>query len=218
MSSAQNQDTYTKKFNHDASIWLCDGYSAAIRFISIKMPDGTSRLLAGAIFCSPLPHEKDHSFQLETPTLIAGQEQLQNIDKASLLKIVTAATRGELIAYSSSFKLVATSSVVEHSDLPSNDVWFANLNLMVTGDNIPLPTSIDRSRINGQLRVCEPAFDGLEDLCQWLGFNEIAQGQFRPYISITISPPIDLIFEKTRLSNDTFEITVDAHPNLKELE
>lgn len=207
------KDPYAHKFLSDLATWLCDGYAVTVRYISFKLPDDRTRLVAGAIYCNPLPHQRDNSFSCETETILAGQQQLDSLTKANLVKMLKQAIQGEIVAFTKKHQLVGAEGNSCYSDLPTKDVWFSELNLTAFGEHYAPPGVIERARMNTQLRCAEQAFDGFEDLCSRLGFQEATRGESRPYIRLVIYPPIDLMIENTKLSNNRLVVVFRAHTN-----
>ena len=66
-----------------ASAWLCDGYSADVRFIA-GINGGKYQLWDALILLNPLP-TPDGSFAIESDGFLVGQVQWPSLEKAALL-------------------------------------------------------------------------------------------------------------------------------------
>lgn len=196
-------------FLEACSTWLCDGYSADIRYLAEVSGEG-GRLLSGALLFYPLPAVRDDSLELSVSGLVAGQIQHPLRSREDLLGLVSDAIRGILNPAGGPFSLQLSEADPRHSE-PRHDDWFSPLEIDVHGD-APTGTVERRSSIDHALRTAETPFDGLQDLVSRLGLPVPQPGRLST-LEIRVSPPVDLILDQCALLNDRLQLTLHAHPN-----
>lgn len=99
----------------------------------------------------------------------------------------------------------------EHSH---RDTWFTELNLQVTGQRLNPLSGADAADIDTALRNATPPFDGIEDLGNWLRLRDRRVNGHESAINIRVSPPVDMIFDKSSLHDNKFQLAFSAHSQL----
>ncbi|KXS33370.1 MAG: Uncharacterized protein AWT59_0532 [Candidatus Gallionella acididurans] len=202
-----NKDLFLRAAND----WVCDSYSADIRYIGRK--DGEEIcLIAAYIGLAPLPPTENIGFNIEVNGLYAGQIQLIE-NKENLLKILNMAAQGQLEAHDHLLTLKNERQYSYHSDMNFRDRWFYDLHLQVVGNTDVALSQSNLSGIDNALRQCSTPFDGLSDLFGWLGLKDPQFSRESLSINIRILPPVDLILSNCRLDKDKLQILLNAHPD-----
>lgn len=96
----------------------------------------------------------------------------------------------------------------------SNDRWFCDAHLVIRGDAQDPISSVDIAKINSQLRLGNPPFDGLNDLLSNFNLPNTITSHQQSQIEIRISPPIDMRIDESSLSTGKFKLLIHAHPQL----
>jgi hypothetical protein len=198
-------------FLADAEAWVCDGYSADIRYIASRTEEMV-QIWHAAIDLLPLPAKHDFGFQIRPSNLSIGQVQLPLQKKSSLVELLSDASRGVVPVPSDLMTLASRHPLEYHSEMSNRERWFSQLHLKVTGSHLPLPSPTNLAWIDDALRMSRPPFDGLTDVAAWLGLDAPGANANPPSISIRIGPPCDLIVSECALRNDSLRLTLHAHP------
>ncbi len=130
------------------------------------------------------------------------------------MAMLTAATGGRIDAGNLSLELSGTEDLDVYSEMTHRDRWFSPLHLRVSARRAIAPSASLVASVDGALRRAVPPFDGTEDLAKFLNLDAQFFGARAPAISLSVSPPVDLIVDATSLSKDTLTATVRAHQNL----
>ena len=190
-----------------ADAWLCNGYWVDIRYVAERGPAGVS-LWQASILLSPVPPNIDSNFQIATPRLVAGQVQRLVRRRTEVLGLLRDATGGRIDIHDHQLRIrVADYS----SEMSSRDSWYSTLHLSMISDHAVIPLSNDLAEVDNALRMHELPFDGLVDLCGWLGLQAPGAGA-ASQIHLRVLPPCDLIFQTSSLKENTFRFTLHAHP------
>lgn len=197
-------------FLKSAEEWACDGYTASLRFIAGVME--TEALLWDAVvLLSPLPPEADNSFKIKTNKIIVGQVNLELVSEQEFLKIIQDAISGIIVMPKLKLRLDKASNYSYYSKTKNRDLWYYGLHLAISGTKNHSPTVDEIFEIDNDLRKSVPPFDGLDDAYQWLGLINTDRFGSNASIDVFVSPPVDLVYERTSLSNDILQITLHAH-------
>lgn len=204
-------DVFKDIFLDDVSRWVCGQYSVDVRFFSIKENDKYVIQLC-SIGLSPVPLKLDNSFFIEKDSFAIGQWQSNDMNKEDLINFIARCAVGKVNIYEKEMELIPDPSLRYYSDMFSNDRWFYNLHLKVSGHNVNILQQNELRTIENNLRSSTPPFDGLNDALGWLNFGGPSFfGSRSSEINIWINPPVDLIFEKCSLVNDQLELNLKAH-------
>ncbi|MGO9445116.1 MAG: hypothetical protein ACLPXB_10115 [Thiobacillaceae bacterium] len=206
-----SNEHYKDLFLQAADDRLCDYYSLDARYI-VRKEGGQSRLSEGLIVLVPLPVIHDMSFKVDTSLLSAGQQQLSRVSKKKLLQFLHHATQGQVDANGESFCLSSEQPFSYYSEMTHSDRWFSDLHLQVSGVMQAVPSPIDSTVIDNELRNGTPPFDGLVDIKQWLGMSNPQSTQDTGSITIRVGPPVDLVLTACGLKDDQLRLTLHAHP------
>ena len=76
-----------------------------------------------------------------------------------------------------------------------------------------MPSPQSRLEMDNILRAAATPFDGIQDAVIWLGIDAAALNGGLPAITVRVGPPVDLIFERSNLSDDQLSLEFHAHPS-----
>lgn len=203
----------TQSFLSSAHAWVCDRYAIDTRFIARKCTSGWE-LIEASVALWPLPHMADASFTVTTPDIMAGQCQAFPVTKSEALEALRAAAAGSLKVNDLTLALPNLRDLDAYSEMTHRDRWFSPLHLRVSARHAMAPSPASITTLDAALRLGERPFDGTTDLAAWLGLNADFSGSRAPSITLTVAPPIDLIYDETGLSGDLLSATLHAHPDL----
>lgn len=190
--------------------WICDDYAIDIRCIAMPNQNGSS-IISATIGIYPREAEIDNSFSIRTENILATQIQIYPISKAEINRILINAIDGKITIAQETIKLQGDLPFDYYSESTQRDRWFSELHLQIGGEASAIPPSGSLSKIDNDLRLGAPPFDGLSDLTGWLGLESAALNGGRPTITVRVGPPADLIFERSNLSGDQLNLELHAH-------
>lgn len=133
--------------------------------------------------------------------------------KSDIEQILRAAVDGSIEISEMDLHLGESPSFTYYSEMMNSNRWFSELNLRVSGEKMPMPSLQSRLEMDNVLRSAAIPFDGIQDLVTWLGIDAAALNGGQPAITIRVSPPVDLIFERSKLSDDYLFLEFHAHPS-----
>ena len=210
MADEDIKNTFLKAANE----WICDGYSADLRFVAAP-GDVDHNIWAASISLNPLPPKQDLSFYTETENIVIGQRQKNLLKKNELLSTLVSAASGVVELDSKSLQLISDGPYYYHSEMSNRDRWFYQMHLQIDGAVRPRVTLEQLAVIDNQLRTSALPFDGLVDASAWLDLGEVGTESRPTGIQIRINPPVDLIYEHCRLVDDKLTLTLHAHPEFE---
>lgn len=206
-------DDHTKQvFIDSANEWVCDGYSASIRFIA-GAEEQEFFIWEATITLSPLPPKADNSFYVQSKNIFLGQIDLISSTKKDLLQYIDNAALGSIETPMGPINLPAQNKFSHYSEASQRDRWFCELHLGTSGSQRRNTRQSELPEIDNFLRLSTPPFDGLQDAATWLGLSGSFNDNRNSTIDIRISPPVDLIFSESSLKNDKFNVVLHAHPH-----
>jgi hypothetical protein len=206
-----NRQAKRDQFLESAAEWICDSYSLAINYLATS-DHGILKIIDASLFLYPLPLERADNFAIEAGSLLAGQEILPSLTKADILRRLVKAATGDLEVNGLLLKLDITSTLDYYSEIPHLDTWYSDLHLKVIGSQpktVPSSESLDN---DNALRRAAPPFDGMTDLCSWLRLTDTRANGRAPSITLRVGPPVDMIFDGSKLHENNFQLTLSAHP------
>jgi hypothetical protein len=127
-----------------------------------------------------------------------------------MLAYIEEAICGRIKIDSSVLEMKETQSLSYYSESMHRDQWYSNLKLSINGNRSNTPPMPDQSLLDTHLRCADPPFDGMRDLCSWLGFSDNQLSRSGPTIAVQVLPPIDLIFDKCGLSGNRLTLSLLA--------
>lgn len=198
-------------FITSANNWVCDGYSASIRFIA-GFNGQEFEIWEAAINLMPLPPEVDNSFIFKADTILLGQKEIILGKKEEFISLIENAIDGILSTDDGDLFLPKEREFSFYTETIQRELWYYHLHLCATGRRNRHSAYSELAEIDNILRLSNPPFDGLQDAIAWLGLSGLTHQDTNPQINIRISPPVDLIFDQCALSNNKFKITLQAHP------
>lgn len=80
---------------------------------------------------------------------------------------------------------------------------------------MPMRSSIQLAALDNELRASSPPFDGLTDLMAWLDLNAASLNGNPSAITSRVAPPVDLIFDRCKVTSDELTVVLHAHPGLE---
>ncbi|GMG95093.1 hypothetical protein SGO26_01845 [Cupriavidus metallidurans] len=211
-------------FRDGAAGWLCDGYAVKVSYVArtVEQQQGSRAELWGAMVAvSGEPPREGIDFEIQIDDAIFGHTEYRVKSRGDLEEFLQNAALGILRVRDQSFWLADDprnsrlgAAAKRFEILSERDTWFSPLHYRVRADfQAPFPTRSVYA-LDTALRRADPPFDGLADVAQSLGIN-IAGALVEPTISISVSPPADLIMESCKLSNNELTLVIHAHPNLE---
>lgn len=200
-----------QNFFDAAAAWLCDGYSASIRYVG-GVQDGNVLLWGASIWLGPLKIDQDLSFSIQTADVVAGQVQSFPLSKVDALAIVEQAAVGTVQLPKVRLALPQSPNYDYYSEMGRGDRWFSDLHLQVSAARMSPPTAERLLKIDNELRASQPPFDGLADVSAWLGVGIPALTGTSPMLAARVLPPVDLILDQCGLREDEIRLVLHAHP------
>ncbi len=161
------------------------------------------------------PPAVEQDFSIDIETLIAGRFFLPNLSKEEIISILKKATEGKVATGSLVSALAGDKPIEFHAEPHNRDTWLANLHLQVIGS----PRQIDQStylkvvKTDHLLRSNDIPFDGIDDLCGFLGLSDTRSNGRACGITIRVLPPVDFSIDSGRLVANRLTLRFDAHPN-----
>lgn len=197
-------------FKDSTTQWLCDGYSADIRFFATR--ENEEWHIRGAkISLNPLPATTDMTLWQENANFVLGQIQINRAYKKDLVEVVDNALNGKILVSNTELRLPHDSSFHFYSETNQRDRWFYDSHIQISGSTTRSLSQIDLINIDTFLRSSYPPFDGLPDAGYWLGLEFVESDHQASSIEVRINPPVDIIIDRSFLSDNTFNICLLAH-------
>ena len=205
------QDAEIKnRFFQLANFWLCDPYSICIRYLALRKSNSI-QIINASLTVLPEPPPTTNDFELDTHNILAGQITFVSLSKIKAIQLLTAATDGKLNVHGLSLFLEKEFQFNFCSDIPHNDTWFFNPNILISGAKIGVLSSVERSDNDALLRQATPPFDGIADLEGWLQLKDSRSTSQTPAISISVHPPVDIDLAATSLKSNRLRLKLIAH-------
>lgn len=196
-----------------AEEWICDHYTLSLQYFAQK--NGSSvELIHAAITAAPRKPEIIESLHIETSTLIAGQNITHPAQRAEILKTLQRATNGQISTKTTQLQLDSKSGLSHYSENQNRDDWQTILHLNIAGSQAMPISALQATQEDQELRCNATPFDGLNDLCGWLGLRDDRLTGRAASIDLRILPPVDMIFNESSIVDDQLKITLLAHPQL----
>lgn len=196
-----------------AEDWICDQYILSIDYFAQKN-DASVELVNAAITAAPVKPELIENIHIQTTTIIAGQEVLYPAQKNQILEIFKQASVGLISTKNTQLQLDSKSGLSYYSENQNRDDWHTTLHLNIAGHQITPISVLQATQEDHELRCDVIPFDGINDLCGWLGLRDDRPTGRAASIDLRILPPVDIIFEDSSINDDKLRITLHAHPKL----
>lgn len=207
-------DLQKNAFLATAVEWICDDYALDIRYIAIPGVGGPS-LINAAVGLYPMQSKVDNSFRIHTPNIWVGQIQRYPMKKSEIEQILRSATDGFIALPDMELQLSGNLPFDYYSEMTNTNRWFSELHLQISGGTASMPSSQSRLEMDNALRAAATPFDGIQDVMNWLGLDASALNGGRPVITVRVGPPVDLIFDRSKLSDDQLSLEFYAHPSFE---
>lgn len=197
-----------------ADEWLCNNYALDIRYIARPTADPyAAKIICASISMSPVKSSIENSFSLTTKNITAGQKQKYPVGKEELKDILKNAIQGKIELPFLNLEIHALTGFDYYSEQIHKNSWFSDLHLQIDcNSNVGSLFSIS-SKVDNELRLSDPPFDGMFDLASWLGFDRLMNNEIATIV-IRISPPVALVFDSCGLQNDHLILSVEAHEEI----
>lgn len=205
--------SFVKRFLEAADSWICDGYTIDIRYVAQRTKFGLV-IIEAAVYLWPLSRENLPELDLSTPSLVAGRYQIFQASKLSVMEVIRNAVSGVIEVKGMGEAVKFIEGLDFDSEMLESDRWDMPLHLAVYSPETEYPHQLSMAEIDSELRRADPPFDGLSDLLGWLGFGFRKLEKKAPSIVLNVSPPVDLFFDNTSLSDGDLSIVLNAHQNL----
>ena len=197
------------RFLESSKDWVCDGYYVDIRHVSIASENPS--LLCATINLNPLPPPEHDSFSLRLGRFSASRMQIGPVARDDLILCLEQFTKGRLEIEGIKEDLANKTDIEHSSDGELRDRWFHPLHLKVSSRTSYSFRPTELARLDDALRCCETPFDGIDDLCSWMGLPNLAKNDFRPQLEVHINPPVDLIWKGDELREGVLSLNLVAH-------
>jgi hypothetical protein len=206
-------EDFLELFKSASSQWLCDPYSAEIRYIGLKGNE-FNKLLSCVVSFWPIGTSPSSSLRVSANQVIAGRELLTDFSIEKLCVLITNLEQGKLMLGDISLKLEAEHGFNYYSEMSSNDRWFCDAHLLIVGDPQDPLSAVEIAKVNSVLRLNEIPFDGLNDLINNLNILDTITSNKQTQIEIRISPPIDIRTDESSITKGEFNLVLRAHQTL----
>jgi hypothetical protein len=204
-------ENYKIAFMKAAADWVCDLYAITVRYIVIKQ-SGENHLTTATIVLNPLPGDECSTFEIDANGLTVGNYVHNSYSKKKLLGILEQASQGILEIPGKNYLLSNGQSCDFYSEMTIRDRWYSDLHLQVSGTQSAVLLTTNFTDIDNQLRRSDPPFDGLEDVANWLGLTAPVSLNNASAMKIRVSPPVDVIYDASGISDNELTIIIHAHP------
>lgn len=201
-----------EQFFNAAYQWICDGYYVSLRYIILKDNSGRNWLTSLLAIVSPLLNERESEFEIDGRLVKAGQILVRDSAWDDISAILAHGAGGRLELGGEVFSMRLPDLLIE-SDMLQLDRFECNLHLRAFAKEDFGDKLFDFPSIDAELRQGELPFDGLQDLAAWLDVNNpstISVSEAR----LIVHPPIEFIWEDSRLSNNVFTLSLIAHHSI----
>jgi hypothetical protein len=196
-----------------AEEWICDQYTLSLQYFAQK--NGNSvELIHATITAAPRKPEIIENLCIQTATIIAGQEVIHPAQRAEILTTLRRATNGQISTKSAQLQLDSKSGLSHYSENQNRDDWQTILHLNIAGSQAMPISALQATQEDQELRCNATPFDGLNDLCGWLGLRDDRLTGRAASIDLRILPPVDMIFNESSIVDDHLKIALLAHPRL----
>ena len=204
-----------QRFLNAVEAWGCDNYSLDIRYLA-GLDGNPMHLWDAAIALQPLPPGVDNNLNLNAGSFSAGQIQRHPVKAKEIIQVIKHASEGIIDVHGKQLSMPIERGLDFYTELAQRDRWYADLHLQVSGANRPVISGLELATIDSALRQATPPFDGLSDVLSWFGIPDQVSNGTASTIRIRMAPPVDLIFEKSKLSQGKLLLTLLAHPKFDE--
>jgi hypothetical protein len=208
MVRALSENAEATSFIGRCERWLCDDYSLDIRYIATRSAHDLT-LFDAVILVNPVPPTADNRLAISVPLLSAGQELVTSVTKDQLLTVIKKAVAGAITVNGQDLLLPREGAHRLQPAVVDQNTWFMPLTLQVFGS--AGETILERNALDTMLRAGTPPFDGAEDLRAWLGVR-LPDSSSLSTITLLINPPVDMILDRSKLSDGNLHLVFHAHP------
>lgn len=206
-----NRQTTRDQFLKSADEWICDSYSLGVHYLA-TVEQSSINIIDASFFLYPLPPERIDNFAIKAGNLLAGREVFPALKKVDIIDRLSKAVNGILDVHGLQLTLQNSAELDYYSEIPSRDTGFSDLHLMVSGSRLPTVASSESGTTENELRLAIPPFDGMSDLCSWLQLSDARTNGQTQSISLRVGPPVDIVFDETKVHENNLQLTLSAHP------
>lgn len=206
-----NRQTTRDQFLKSADEWICDSYSLGVHYLA-TVEQSRINIIDASFFLYPLPPERIDNFAVKAGNLLAGREVFPALKKVAIIDRLSKAVNGILDVHGLHLTLQNSAELDYYSEIPSRDTGFSDLHLMVSGSRLPTVASSESRTTENELRLAIPPFDGMSDLCSWLQLSDARTNGQTQSISLRVGPPVDIVFDETKVHENNLQLTLSAHP------
>ena len=199
-----------------AAAWISDDSNCEIRCVEYINEDGAviqdASLTLAPHFVSLVT---DNDLQLTVTSLRATQFSTSRVAKEDALTLVKRVCEGTLYLGNRAAALKIPDSGIDiYSESLIRDRWLSPLRFRVSGDRLKYLSELEFIRLDDSLRSNSTPFDGIGELSQWLLLKAAIDGTSPSGITVTVWPPVELIFSECSLKNSQLHLKVKVAANV----
>jgi len=207
-----NREEIKNIFLQSSKEWVCNQYSLGIHFIA-TVSETSNQIISALIFLHPRPPELIDEFTLRVGNVVAGRYLNSTLSSDEIFRFIEEACNGLIALPELTIRLGGDSNFDYYSEIPLKGSGFFELNLLISGDKLTPESNAHNALLDEKLRLADPPFDGLSDLCSWLGLSDARTNAQSSGIKVRIGPPADISFEGTSVQNNYLKATILSHAN-----
>lgn len=200
---------YLDYFKQASSAWTCGSVFAEIRLIGRRDADAKN-ILKASVQVGSSPNVP--TVRLSAGNIVVGRFPVGPLSLEEAAKLLANAAAGIITMDGEQFSF-PEGGISYYSKVPNDDEWSYRLNLTCRSEKKCSQDSLLWSSINAQLRCADTPFDGISDVCTFLGLaNPIASTEHQ--IDIYVHPPAELDGANSWFKDGNLQVAVRAFAEL----
>ncbi|WP_432241184.1 hypothetical protein [Herbaspirillum robiniae] len=211
--SEVNKENQIAYFVDLVATWVCEGYSANIRYIASGLAND-HYLWNATINLVPLSEHRDQDVHISGDGFSAGKVHKNGEAKEAILQLVSQAVSGKFKLSGRSLSVWTSSELDYFSEMYRRNSWYSKGHIQIIGNQRSSITALELLEIDSTLRRGSPPFDGVDDLFGWLGLGGFGLKETPPAINIFVEPPVVLVIPKCNLVDNRLTLTLAAQENV----
>lgn len=204
---ASAQEVLLECISH-AAAWLSDDSHCEIRCVEYISAHGSAIQDASLTLASPFVNlVTENDVQLTVASLHATLLSTSGVCKEDALLLVKSACAGTLQLNNRVAALKSPDAGVDiYSESLNRDRWLCPLRFRISGERLQYLSELEAIRLDDSLRFNQTPFDGVGELSQWLQLKAAVDGTSPSGITVTVWPPVELIFSECFLNNSKLHL------------
>lgn len=204
---ASAQEVLLECISH-AAAWLSDDSHCEIRCVEYISAHGSAIQDASLTLASPFVNlVTENDVQLTVASLHATLLSTSGVGKEDALLLVKSACAGTLQLNNRVAALKSPDAGVDiYSESLNRDRWLCPLRFRISGERLQYLSELEAIRLDDSLRFNQTPFDGVGELSQWLQLKAAVDGTSPSGITVTVWPPVELIFSECFLNNSKLHL------------